>query len=505
MKQYEMFELKLEGEEPEGSKVQIDLIAEFEKDGHITRVKGFYAGNGRYAVRFYPEEPGTYHYRVDGIVKASGTLECEPADQGRHGIVRAAGTHFKYADGTWHYPFGTTVYALLHQEKQLIDQTMAALQKEAFNKVRICVFPKHYQYNENDPEYYAFEKKNGAWDVNSPDYRFWDAMEERIHQLDEMGIQCDLILFHPYDKWGFAALPKDQAMVYLDYICRRLSAFPNIWWSLANEYDLMAYQKEDWEDFAHFLHENDPYGHLLSNHHMVKPWDFSNPDTTHICVQIKNVDGIKTDIARFDKPMMVDECRYEGNIPMEWGNISGFEMVNRFWKVCAQGGYCTHGETFLNKEGILWWSKGGTLVGESPKRIGFLRDILESLPGPLEYGRKVMTLEEVRELKKNPPADFADSPLFQSMMNLSDEVILALSSGEGEFTGRCGDEAFLKYYERQCTCQGALDLPENLKYDVEVIDVWEMTKKKVLENVSGHTEIELPGKEGMAVLARKVG
>ena len=87
---------------------------------------------------------------------------------------------------------------------------------------------------------------------------------------------------------------------------------------------------------------------------------------------------------------MVDECCYEGNIPWDRGNISGFELVHRFWTVCMQGGYCTHGETYLNEEEVLWWSKGGKLVGESPARIGFLREILESLPGPLTFsGRDI--------------------------------------------------------------------------------------------------------------------
>lgn len=32
---------------------------------------------------------------------------------------------------------------------------------------------------------------------------------------------------------------------------------------------------------------------------------------------------------------------------------------------------------------MLWWSKGGKLKGESSRRIAFLREIIESLPGPL--------------------------------------------------------------------------------------------------------------------------
>ena len=65
---------------------------------------------------------------------------------GKHGMVKAVGTHFEYEDGTYYYPFGTTIYALAHQSEELIDKTMATLRKSPFNKVRMCVFPKHYQY-----------------------------------------------------------------------------------------------------------------------------------------------------------------------------------------------------------------------------------------------------------------------------------------------------------------------------------------------------------------------
>ena len=34
-----------------------------------------------------------------------------------------------------------------------------------------------------------------------------------------------------------------------------------------------------------------------------------------------------------------------------------------------------------------------------------------------------------------------------------------------------------------------------------MIDVWNMTRKKVMEHVNGHVNVSLPGKEGMAVFA----
>ena len=42
-----------------------------------------------------------------------------------------------------------------------------------------------------------------------------------------------------------------------------------------------------------------------------------------------------------------------------------------------RGGYAGHGETYSHPEDLLWWAKGGVLHGESWKRIGFLREIIE--------------------------------------------------------------------------------------------------------------------------------
>lgn len=36
----------------------------------------------------------------------------------------------------------------------------------------------------------------------------------------------------------------------------------------------------------------------------------------------------------------------------------------------------------MAENSLLWWSKGGILKGESPSRIAFLRDILESPRAP---------------------------------------------------------------------------------------------------------------------------
>lgn len=503
MRQYEVFELHFKAAQPEGSKVDVNLKGIFEINGEIIEVKGFYAGNDNYIIRFYPKEVGLYKYKISGIVDLEGKEKCEPSNDNQHGMVHAEGTHFKFDDDTWFYPFGTTVYALSHQDDSLVEETFKTLAQSPFNKIRMCVFPKSYDFNRNDPPCYAFEKIDDKWDVNKPNFDFWDRLESHISRLDRIGIQCDLILLHPYDNWGFADFSKEEIIVYLEYATRRLSAYPNIWWSLANEYDLMKYEIEVWEYFAEFIHENDKYGHLLSNHQMVIPWDFSNIYTTHICLQASELKQISEQIEKYRKPLMIDECCYEGNVKYNWGNISGFEMVNRFWTVCVQGGYCTHGETYLNDKEIIWWSKGGRLIGESPERIKFLKEIVESLPAPLTCREKAITKEDYDVAIEQMSEEDKKQPAMRLMIKSPWELVKKIIIDSRDLEGCCGEEAYIKYYQRFCTSIGKLSLPSNGKYDVEVIDVWKMTREKVLENVNGDIEVKLPGKEGIALLAIK--
>ena len=80
--------------------------------------------------------------------------------------------------------------------------------------------------------------------------------------------------------------------------------------------------------------------------------------------------------ARYQNPVVLDEIAYEGNIQHGWGNISAQELLRRFWEAACRGGYPGHGETYLSEDGVLWWSHGGKLKGESWKRFAFLLQIL---------------------------------------------------------------------------------------------------------------------------------
>ena len=511
MKQYETFELRFDGEKLADSWAGIDLTAVFACEGETKTVKGFYDGDGKYAVRFLPEHPGEYTWQVTGAVNGSGKEICLPVGKA-HGVVRAADTHFEFADGSLFIPFGTTVYALASQDDALVEQTLTTLKNAPFNKVRMCVFPKHYVYNHNEPPCYAFEKKpDGSWDTGRPCLVFWHRFENILRRIADMGIQIDLILFHPYDRWGFASLPQKGNLEYLDYLLRRLSAMPNIWWSLANEYDLNMPPKTlaDWEEIEEFVAENDPYRHPLSSHNCFCHWDFSRANVTHCSIQTKAFTEIPRWMEAYHKPVVIDECAYEGNLPHAWGSISGKEMVYRFWRCYASGAYCTHGETFLSDDEILWWARGGTLKGESPQRIAFLREIMESLPGPLtpwitEWSRlPLLNREEMRAmLEANTVTNDFGRMAMRSLIRMGEADRVTHMQADHSWASRCGEEVFLKFFDLQTCAQFPFDLPEDRRYRVELIDPWEMTRETILENAGGRTLVKLPAREGMAALAR---
>jgi hypothetical protein len=390
---WSIFEVELRGPSRGNPYVDVNLSATFELGDQRRTVAGFYDGEGIYRIRFMPEEIGDWRYvtqsNVSELDGKNGEFRVVPATGGNHGPVRVRNTfHFAYADGTSHKSLGTTCYAWTSQSAELQEQTLRTLAASPFNKLRMCVFPKRYTWNQNEPPLYAFEgTPPDQWDFTRFNPAFFQHFEKRIAQLGALGIEADVILFHPYDAghWGFDRMPDEADDRYLRYIISRLAAFRNVWWSLANEYDFMTEKQEsDWDRLIQIVHESDPYHHLTSIHNGRVLYNHTNPLLTHASIQNGSAAEeagraiLYRDVYR--KPIVFDEIKYEGNIPLRWGNLPAEEMVHRFWECVIAGTYPGHGECYLHPSDELWWSKGGVLRGQSPPRIAFLRDVLAAAP-----------------------------------------------------------------------------------------------------------------------------
>jgi len=246
---WDYYEVILKGPKEGNPFKDIQLKATFTSSTTRVDVNGFYNGNGIYIIRFMPGKTGVWEYVTKSNTRKlsgkKGKFECIPAAQGNHGMVEVEKKyHFRYSDGTPYYPFGTTCYAWTSQSDSLQEQTLKTLSTTPFNKVRMCVFPKTMFWKRFDnPPLYAYEgTPPNDWDFYCFNPVFFEKLEQRILQLRDMGIECDLIIFHPYDKgrWGFDSMSDDQDDFYLNYLIARLSSFRNIWWSVANEFDVLG-------------------------------------------------------------------------------------------------------------------------------------------------------------------------------------------------------------------------------------------------------------------------
>lgn len=484
-----------------GNPFDVELKATFTGPDTTMTVRGFYDGGGVFKVRFMPSVMGAWTYcttsqesQLDNI---SGEFECVSPTAGNHGPVSVdADNNFKYADGTIYHPIGTTSYDWMHVSGDTPDKTVQSLEKAGFNKIRMLFFVHNFEPSYPEPELFPFEMKSVStdeegklvyeWDFTrfNPDY--FNNVEECIEKLAAIGVEADLILFHPYDegRWNFDRMPMDVNLKYIRYLTSRISSFRNVWWSLANEYDFLRHWKpEEWDTLAYEVVSNDPYSHPCSIHsNTAKYYKYWLPEFTHASIQdqtpvecfghaatVKNI---------YKKPVIFDEVCYEGNMENRWGSLSGQEMLYRMWMGTVAGTYVGHGECFMGDSidySHDFLAVGGEFQGEAWKRIRFMRNILEAMPNPL---------------------------------------MLCDSSWDHK-TSTAGDNYYLIYLGKEISPEWVFDLPvRNGKYSrledgtrlkVEIIDTWNMTitecpiifetTKAVKDRVYdiNHRHVKLPG------------
>jgi hypothetical protein len=446
---------------------ELRLSATFTQGDQRVSVPGFWDGGDTFKVRFSPPTAGEWRYETKSGAPAldgkTGAFTATAPTGNNHGPVEAFNTFYlRYADGTPYHQFGTTCYAWTHQTPELQEQTLKTLAAAPFNKIRFCVFPKSYTYNKNEPEFFAFQKgADGKFDFCRPDPAFWRRFEQRILDLQKLGIQADIILWHPYDRWGFADMSDAEDDRYLRYCIARLSAFRNVWWSLANEYDCMTEQRpghrgnkqwEDWDRFFAILQKEDPHQRLRGIHNGKKWYDHIKPWVLHASLQSSDMNGGLHYRQQYQKPVIYDECRYEGNIPQGWGNLTAREMTQKFWLGTMSGCYVGHGETYKHPEDILWWAKGGVLHGESPRRIQWLKEFM------------------------------AKAPPFHELQPLGDDRGRFLLAQPGKF--------YLLYATDQRS--QTVTLAGTRPYKLDLVDPWAMTVTPVVTAAAGEFTVTAP-------------
>jgi hypothetical protein len=448
-----VYEIVLDGPREGNPFIDVALVATFESAGRQLRVPGFYDGEGVYRIRFSPPEIGTWQWRVESNAPAmdgrSGSFAATAPIRGNRGPVRVTkdGYHFAYADGTPFRQSGTTCYSWALQSDAKCAETLKTLAGAPFNKMRMLVFPNVASVATN-----PFVRTGDGprdWDPTRFDPAYFRRYEDRIQRLGALGIEADVILFHPYDeKRGYNDMTRADDERYLRYVVARWGAYRNVWWSMANEYDAIETKKmADWDHLFQILVAADPHDRLRSIHQINVYYDHRKPWITHASVQngAAVLDDLRAELHRTMtlKPVIFDEVVYEGNSEKRWGNLTGEDMVQRFWWGLIGGTYVGHSETFdpNRNADFSWLGQGGKLVGSSAPRLAFLRKVMEEGPVP--------GIEPIQ-------------PWWNYHL------------------GGKQNEYYLKYFGAEALTEWAVVMPgrgqeAQLRYRAEVIDTWNMT------------------------------
>ncbi|RKN44937.1 DUF5605 domain-containing protein [Streptomyces hoynatensis] len=463
-----LHELRLTGPGTGNPYTEVRLRAEFRHRNRVVPVDGFYDGEGRHVVRFSPDRVGTWFWvtrsNVPELDGRRGSFECVPPGPGNHGPVRVSGAHgFAHADGTRHLPLGTTCYHWTHYaDEEHEERTLRSLAGSPFTKVRMCLLPTR----DMAPPMLPFAGDTpGRLDKTRFNPAFFAHFERRLRDLLALGIQADVILFHPYDRghWGVDDMTPEQDRFLLRYTLARLAAFRHVWWSLANEYDFnRAKTVEDWDRLGRYVQRKDPYQRLRSIHNGTRMYvyeriyDFTRPWITHQSIQHWDARLTADWVAACPKPVVIDEIGYEGVVDRRWGNITGRALLRQFWHAAAAGGFVGHGECYPDpsRDGSAWISRGGSLRGESVPRIAFLRRLLEEGPADIPGARR-----------------------------------------RGEY--------WLEYFGERAHAFREVELPPGGAYRIELIDTWDMTVTELAGVHRGRARVALGGRQDMAVRIRR--
>ncbi|HWA28020.1 MAG TPA: DUF5060 domain-containing protein [Lacunisphaera sp.] len=490
-----VFELELKGPATGNPFLEVRFSAVFTNGATTVDVPGFYDGEGVYRVRFSPPAVGTWRYETKSnrweLTGKLGTFSATAPSATNHGPVRVFNTyHFAYADGTPFKQIGTTIYNWTDSPEEVQEETLRTLATAPFNKARMLLTPQPTAYQEKfAPPLWPFVGTPPKdWDFTRFNPEYFRHYEKRVAQLRDLGIEADVILFNPYGKWGFETMDAASDERFVRYVVARLGAYRNVWWSLANEYDFLRTKTEaDWDRIGALVQACDPHQRLRSIHNGSLIYDHNKAWVTHVSMQngaaVEEPGRAEMYRGVWRKPVVYDEVKYEGKSPYRWGNLTGEEMVDRFWCGTVAGTYVGHGDYFFTVKEDTWTSFGGKLTGNSAPRLAFLRKILE----------------------EGPP-----------------QGIDPIDKWQDPTTAGVPGEYYLTYFGSAMPTEWPFRLYKNgvadgQRYTIEVIDTWNMTMTPVtgefvtkkLDNytfadATGRT-VKLPGKPGMALRVRRVG
>ncbi len=241
--------------------VSVRLHAEFRSPRHKTfLMPAFWAGGKRLVIRFAPDEPGDWDYRLtsnlERFSEKTGTFQATASEA--PGFIRPANLHhWSVIAGENlnlrkpHLWMGDTCYRfafLTYDQFRALADARAA---QKFTHLRGLAIGEQ----SDSATVYA--------DPNHPQFEYFDRLDQRIKYLNSKGIIVDLILAGKQNHLTKLFPVWDQRERYIRYIIARYSAM-NITWQGIEDFESYETGRELLKEVGTLLKQHDPYGHSRS-------------------------------------------------------------------------------------------------------------------------------------------------------------------------------------------------------------------------------------------------
>jgi len=236
-------------------------------------------GLATFKLRFTPTRVGTYHYDTfssfAGLNNQHGDFTCNaavplPGGGGvNHGFLRrdpANPYSYIWDDATRFFMWGQTYCQIVNQARRNTDADAAwhtaVDNSKSFkmNKVRLLVSPwleapftDPTRATETQPyctgtNSMVCETPAGALDFTRVNLDHFVALDEVIHYLYGKGMVAEIVIFRdPGPYGGMLSANMDENKQYLRYVTARYAAYPNVTWSLSNEWHNADPVKATWD------------------------------------------------------------------------------------------------------------------------------------------------------------------------------------------------------------------------------------------------------------------
>jgi len=379
-------------------------------------VHGFWDGDGRggdrgnvFKVRFCPTKAGRWRIEtVESNAKAlarrqrGATIQVKPSDHPGFWLPDPEtpdGRWYRRSDGSHPYIVGNTHYTFLSRMTADGPRRGGAIADDVaanapyFKKLRFGVHGGRYPHPEAKPYFDDAGRPTDDGDFShrpSPAW-FHERVDAAVAAACEHDLIADLIISGPDTREARAALRArangGDPTPYLRYMAARYGAYPNVWFCLANEWNIKnpRYSAEEVQRFGRILREHLPYPTPVSIHGRPGDWDRSlnarPPWHDHVILQGKikrldtSADVIARNVARGGGvPVINDELGYEGR----GDRFSRDDVIEGHLGAFLGGGYGTTGFKPTSKTGHYFW--GGFTPSEhtAAPHLAYLRKIIDT-------------------------------------------------------------------------------------------------------------------------------